>query len=265
MSNWSSEPDWNHVQHAPLLTRGNVHFWRVDVETTHSIHSSTWLEPDERAKADRYYRFADRARFSAGRTALRLLLAGYLRSSPRALRFEAGSHGKPFLPDAPGLSFNLSHSGGWVVIGVATGAAVGVDVESIVAGANAASLAGIGLSARERQWVETASPEAPQTAFYRAWTRKEAYLKMLGSGLVDNLSDLDCRLEGPHLMEAARLDAHQKHIELHHVSLHEASPGEGYVAALVTDEPGCTVRRLTFDSGRFSASRNRTNCTLSTK
>jgi 4'-phosphopantetheinyl transferase len=249
MSTWASSG--NVVPGASTLAQRQAHFWRVEVASTHSIHSSDWLDPAEIAMADRFYRFADRARFSVGRTALRLLLAGYLKTSPHLLRFECSSHGKPLLSEARDLNFNISHSGGWIVLGVAKGLAVGVDVERIIPMPDAANLTRFCFSEAERQPIEMELSERSPIGFFRAWTRKEAYLKMLGVGLVDDLYSLDCHVKAPDLMEIVGPGAHRAL-----VSLHEASPAEGYVAALVTDEPGCAVKRWTFDPRAFASSFN---------
>ncbi len=60
---------------------------------------------------------------------LRLLLARYLDADPRELRFELGAHGKPALEGGADLRFNLSPSGELLLVAVATGMEVGVDVE----------------------------------------------------------------------------------------------------------------------------------------
>jgi len=73
--------------------------------------------------------------------------------------FALGAFGKPELADGA-LRFNLSHSGDVVMCAVA-GRPVGCDVEKAV-------------------------PEPGRdAAFYAAWTRREAGLKMLGCGFAD--------------------------------------------------------------------------------
>ncbi|WP_164834999.1 4'-phosphopantetheinyl transferase family protein [Sinorhizobium meliloti] len=214
---------------------------------TVAAYASTLLGPDERAREQRYYRLSDQARFTAGRTALRLLLAAYANASPDALRFEFGPYGKPFLPEFRDISFSLSHTNDLIMVGLAREASIGVDVEWVVASPDYASLARLTLSKWERRWVAAQSQEGPMRAFYRAWVRKEAYLKMMGSGLVDDLKNVDCRLSGAQLMEVSIPGQRQKQTSVHRVSLHEACPAKGYVAALVTDQPGCSVNRWSFD------------------
>jgi phosphopantetheinyl transferase len=86
------------------------------------------LSPDQRERADRFHFEMDRRRGVIGRGYLRLLLGRIL-----DLRFEYDEFGKPGLipKRAPQLQFNLSHSGGLILIAIAMGRAVGVDVERI--------------------------------------------------------------------------------------------------------------------------------------
>lgn len=92
---------------------------------------------------------------------LRLLLARYLDADPRELRFALGAHGKPALDggsaQGPDLRFNLSHSQALLLVVVAVGVEVGVDIEC----------------ADERHTIE----------LVRTWTVHEATVKCLGTGL----------------------------------------------------------------------------------
>lgn len=241
--------DWKVLAEPPSLTPPQAHFWRVHVAGMNAIPCVSWLDADERAVGARFHRAADRTRFTAGRCALKHLLSCYLGTTPRALRLEKGVHGKPFLADVDDLHFNLSHSGDWVVIGVAAGAAIGVDIEAVTPNSDVSNLSKICFSPQERRWVASEPEERKLAAFYRAWTRKEAYLKMLGSGLVDGLHNIDCLLKTPHAMEVATLDTQRAQ-----VSVHEAYPAEGYVATLVTDKLGRVVNCWTFDSAAFERS-----------
>ena len=86
--------------------------------------------------------------------------------------------GKPELADHPNVHFNISHSGSLAVC-VISESPVGVDVEFI---RNVDwRLARRCFREDELIWLE----KAPDTdyAFTQLWTRKESYLKLLGTGL----------------------------------------------------------------------------------
>lgn len=86
--------------------------------------------------------------------------------------------GKPYFPSFPGLHFNLSHSGSWVLCAVSQ-APVGVDIEGIRP--RGPSLPRYALSEKEYAQFRRMGEDWP--AFYSLWTRKEAWCKYTGQGL----------------------------------------------------------------------------------
>ena len=116
-----------------------------------------------------------------------LLLAKALRESgiEQVPEMAFGEHGKPYFPSLPGLHFSLSHCPCAVACAVSD-RPVGVDVESLRP--YRPQLGRYVLSERELQRVE-ASAESDRE-FARLWTRKEALLKLDGTGLRNNLKGL---------------------------------------------------------------------------
>jgi 4'-phosphopantetheinyl transferase len=142
------------------------------------------LADDEHRRADRLRVEQPRRVFVAARIALRLLLAPEAGVPAEALRFTEGPHGKPALVPDAGLGFNLSHSGDTVVIAVARGLSLGVDVEELRSRVRTGALARRFFDASESHIVESL-PEGAERhrAFFHFWTSKEAVLKATGSGL----------------------------------------------------------------------------------
>lgn len=121
----------------------------------------------------------------AARKALRSVLGRYLAEDPAAVGLRLGPHGKPALADRrAALRFNLSHSGEALLIAIAWGREVGVDIERIEPRGDIVALARRGLEPTEAAAVEAAPPAARLEAFYEAWTRREAIGKCFGTGLV---------------------------------------------------------------------------------
>lgn len=143
------------------------------------------LEASERVRADRFVRAADRARYVASHAALRLILADRLELDPAEIRFATGANGKPDLAGTArgALAFNLSHSGDRALIGMTAGAAIGVDVELLRALPDAVRIARAHFADDESAALAALPPKATETAFYGLWTRKEAVVKALGTGL----------------------------------------------------------------------------------
>jgi phosphopantetheinyl transferase len=137
----------------------------VDVLRADLDAAPEWLEDllcaSEQTRAAQIVHGRNRLRWARSRGMLRLLLARYLDVDPRKLRFELGAHGKPALGGGPAhgldLRFNLSHSEELLLVAVAVGAEVGVDIEC----------------ADERHTTDS----------IRMWTMHEATVKCLGTGL----------------------------------------------------------------------------------
>jgi 4'-phosphopantetheinyl transferase len=146
------------------------------------------LSEAERERAVRFYLARDRDRFVGRRVYLRTLLAAYLGRRPAELRYVEGRHGKPALaPDqAEDLTFNLSHSHGGVLVAVARGRELGVDLEAHASLTDPDERDRVARRILDRdeqaEWEALAAAARPD-AFFRLWTRKEALLKALGIGL----------------------------------------------------------------------------------
>jgi 4'-phosphopantetheinyl transferase len=141
---------------------------------------SVCLPPDELARAARFKVESARTEYLVARLLLRRLLAEHLGSEPGP--FGHGPQGKPALPGS-GIEFNLSHSCGRVLVVLCADHPVGVDVERLDPAIDPVALARTGLSEVEVTALLAVPEEERHTLFYRLWTRHEACLKALGSGL----------------------------------------------------------------------------------
>ena len=170
----------------PLAADRDVHVWRArtDLAWANQESDRAILSADELARAQHFVRAADAQRFIATRAILRRLLGSYLGIKPCALRFEYGRYGKPSLTGAVegALCFSVAHSADAALVAVARGRRIGVDLELI---RNPAPLdVARQFFAPDELRALLSLPSAEQTtAFYRCWTRKEAYLKAKGVGL----------------------------------------------------------------------------------
>jgi len=192
----------------------------------------TLLSDDEIARAGRYRFARDRLRFVAARSFLRKTLAQHLLVGARDIAFAYGPFGKPaLLPTGFGetVEFNMSHSGGRAILAVARGASVGVDVEEMIHVSEWRGIASHYFSAYENAALSMVTTELRNAAFYCCWTRKEAFLKALGSGLAHPLDSFDVSLDESRAeLVAVRGDlAAPADWTLHHLC-----PAPGYVGAL---------------------------------
>lgn len=161
--------------------------WIVDLELSPDRldRCSTVLDSAECARADRFVRPADRARFIASHAALRFILGEALDLAPAGLRFATGPAGKPDLAGVArgSVTFNLSHSGARALIGLAHGTPIGVDVEAVRSLPDALRIARAHFAADEVSALADTPGSAAERVFFGLWTRKEAVVKALGSGL----------------------------------------------------------------------------------
>ncbi|MCI8525533.1 MAG: 4'-phosphopantetheinyl transferase superfamily protein [Oscillospiraceae bacterium] len=97
------------------------------------------------------------------------------------------AQGKPYFPGGA-LEFSLSHTRTAAVCAL-SGAAVGVDAETIRP--LRPGIAARCLNAAELDWLSAQA--AQETAFFRLWTAKEAWTKLLGTGLQGCPAAVDLR------------------------------------------------------------------------
>jgi 4'-phosphopantetheinyl transferase len=134
------------------------------------------LLPDERQEKIARYRFdSDRLlSLAAG-----LLIRSVIGDSPIILN----EHGKPYV-EGFGRHFSVSHSGRCAAIAVDEDE-IGLDVEQLAA-EDRLKIAARFYHPEEQRFVEEA--EDQPRAFTRVWTRKEAYLKQIGTGIATDLT-----------------------------------------------------------------------------
>jgi 4'-phosphopantetheinyl transferase len=179
-----------------MLPEGEVHVWLVPV--AHAPEPIAILDGEERERAGRFRVDAARRRFVVSHGALRLVLSRLTGLAPESLRFtrrcgHCGStdHGKPHLSENSGLDFSLSHSGGFALIAVARGRRVGADLERVRGRTDVVAIARRAFPPAERVEIESRSTDDERrAAFFRCWTRKEAYLKARGVGLAGGLDSV---------------------------------------------------------------------------
>ncbi len=181
------------------LPGGEVHVWRGRVSSwsERAARLMAVVSADERKRGERYRLEADRLRFLIGRSLLRHVLGRYLGIGVYAEEFSVGAFGKPSLPAKFGIEFNVSHSWDLILIGVASGRRVGIDVEKMDGEIEVMNLAGEFCSTGEIRELAALSEGERREHFYRLWTGKEAFLKAGGEGFSRVAGDVEfSRLEG---------------------------------------------------------------------
>jgi len=156
-----------------------------------------FLSAHELERGNRLIDPVKRERFFVGRGRLREALAELLGGDPKRIELLAGEHGKLRLAglDEHGkLRFNLTHAGHYLLMAFTAGHEVGIDLEQVRDDLAFAAMAQRYFSLREREDLFSLQPQEQLHAFYRCWTRKEAYLKGTGSGFSQPSDTFDVSL-----------------------------------------------------------------------
>jgi phosphopantetheinyl transferase len=195
--------------------------WAVDVRQFCKPKSAEWAtllalcSAEEQARVGRYMFDADKKRALVGRLLIQravLVLcceAGVTRSD---MRLGRTPRGKPILlaPEQPGLCFNISHHGNFVILAAESGCSpdtvIGCDVMTIEIKSGRAprkqsqqqQLAAFFHDMRhcftEKEWglIRDQTGFEPQLrAFMTFWTMKECIVKALGVGIHENLQSIE--------------------------------------------------------------------------
>jgi 4'-phosphopantetheinyl transferase len=233
---------WSPPAEGPSLASDRVHVWRafLNVPAARVQSLQRTLAAEELRRAKRYHFQKDRDRFVVARGFLRAILSEYLRTEASQLCFRYNRHGKPELLDSQGLRFNVSHSDELALYAISRDREIGIDLERI-----RPELAGQEIAERFFSPREVASlralPEGMQAdAFFACWTRKEAYLKAKGQGIVLGLDQFDVSLSPGEPAALLHVIGHPE--EAARWSLQELRPAAGYIASVAVEGHGWQLR-----------------------
>ena len=181
------------------LRQGRVHLWRIVLEQSSDqlAFLKGFLSPTELSRSQQFRVPHPQEQFIATRSILRLLLSQYLGMHPLDIQFEKSPTGKPSLspPQDSPVQFNVSHTKGMALVAITLTDPIGVDLEWEDRRIQEGEIAQRFFSARESAILTALSPEQRTREFFKYWTCKEAYLKMLGVGLTEQLSECEITLQ----------------------------------------------------------------------
>lgn len=177
---------------------------------------------------------------------LRILLSRLLKVPAKQLSFTFSQNGKPALAGPTRIRFNMSHSDGLALYAVAIDCSMGVDVERIRLIEDFQQIASSCFHPAELANLASLPSSDRPAAFFRCWTRKEAYIKAKGDGLTIPLDTFLVTLRPD---EPARFAPCLVALGW---NLHHLDPAPGYVGALAYQdlprtlilEPIVTVQEL---------------------
>jgi len=141
------------------------------------------LPPEEDERIARYKKADDRRARRAAHGLVRHCLGHFLDRPPRDLHFTRDEKGRPFLNDAEGIDFNLSHSGPWIAVGMSRAGRIGVDVQDGSETFDWKTVSRAFLHDSEIASLHQLDPAKQASAALELWCLKEAFLKASGEGL----------------------------------------------------------------------------------
>lgn len=227
------------------ISSNAIDVWRcpLDLEAARLDELGQCLSAQERQRA-KQFRFADkRHQFVITRARLKQCLALATGALASEIEFELGASGKPFLagkPRSSGLQFNVSHTEGLALIAITRGQLVGIDIESLDRSIQHTRLAENYFSRKEQQAIAALPVEQVSRSFFACWTRKEAVLKAMGTGIAHGLDSFDVSTEPEITHCRTELQSDAGPIEAWCI---ESLPcGAGFMASLAYQKPPVEIR-----------------------
>lgn len=157
--------------------------WAVDLSKEPERADIALLSAAECRRARRFRFRRDRRRYLIAHAELRRLLNAHGVAAARSCGYVTNDFGKPHLADAGGPRFSLSYAGDVALIGLSDAAAIGVDIETLRPIHDDDITSDIFDASESAAITGARAGSARSGAFLRAWTRKEACVKAVGTGL----------------------------------------------------------------------------------
>ncbi len=191
---------WHKPPKTLLVSRSELHVWQIGLDIQQRLYMllTSLLSPEEIYDANTFIFEEEFRRYQISHGFKRLVLAKYLNIPPRALNFKHAKYEKPFIShgqNSLNIQFNLSHSHNVILMVITIQDAVGIDVEYHARDFSEETLINTIFSPNEQLFFSNLTEEEEKKkVFYRCWTRKEAYLKAQGIGLISDLKSISVDL-----------------------------------------------------------------------
>jgi 4'-phosphopantetheinyl transferase len=173
------------------IAENEVNIWTIYLPKFYHLANSylNLLDQTEKDIASRFHFHYLKINYIVTHGIIRTLLSGYINQKPDQIEIKKTSFGKPFIENHP-LRFNLSHSKNYAICVFGIEREVGIDIEYIREDVVDEALTESILSAEELEIHKRLSQAQKIESFFVQWTRKEAFLKALGTGIKVDLKYL---------------------------------------------------------------------------
>ena len=177
------------------LPLDHADFWLFDFDQLKHIKPELehYLSSQESIKLKQFKDKNAATTFFYSKSITRFLLGKYLNRKPQDIKIHKKEHGKPEIVNNCGLHFNVSHSAGFICF-IFSPVTCGIDIENLQRVVDYEQIIKRFFSTTEIQSWKNNFCGSKSLAFFRGWTRKEAFLKATGDGIT-GLSKFDISFE----------------------------------------------------------------------
>jgi 4'-phosphopantetheinyl transferase len=179
------------------LSDKQIHVFLLELTQFDDNDFLIFLSKDEKERESSLKVEEKKKQFLVTRGALRKLLSNSLGKPAEEISFSYGQHKKPYIEEQYNnktVEFNISHSGDYALIAITLGNKIGVDIEKINYEIDYQSLSNRFFSKKEKEELASTNKEERLDAFYRAWVRKESFIKANGKGIAFGLDQFSVSL-----------------------------------------------------------------------
>jgi phosphopantetheinyl transferase len=167
------------------------HCFLIVFRATDLSYRESGFTAAEWQRASKFIHLPDKSSFLGVRLALRKMLKLSVDCG-----WTYGPKGKPSIPGA--VQFSIAHSRGVCAVAVGRNEPLGVDLESTKESFRDRTLLSRFLHEREREFLAASeNSDRFELDCLRCWTRKEAFVKAIGSGLTEDTKHYDTKLSDP--------------------------------------------------------------------
>lgn len=248
------------------LDPDSIHIWSAEQSEFGlqqlQTHCLRWLDADYLRRLRRLRTERHQLQLLLGHFLVRSVLSQYHNEvAPADWCFVKNAYGKPALDQdrhALKLFFNLSHSRGRLVVAVARGDCLGVDIEACSRPRRIARIASRFFAPQEVQDMLALPTEKQNERFYQLWTLKEAYIKARGLGLAIPLQQFSFSFHNNNCIKVA-FDEQLEDLP-EHWRFWQMNVEDGYKLALAirreADQPSIDVQMHAFTSALLLSAAN---------
>lgn len=178
----------------PELDMDDIHIWTVSFNLPDNLVADLeiLLSRDEIKKANSFQFPYLKRQYIVFHATLKKILGSYL--GLKEIAFEHGPYGKPAVSEKinpDNIRFNMSKSSETGVYTFMLQNEVGIDIEKVAPLTDMGNIVNRHFSEKEKCIYQELPKEEKLNWFYTIWTRKEALLKAIGTGLNIPLEEID--------------------------------------------------------------------------